>query len=95
MIWFWCGVIIVGVIYLYHFNGEGGQHDSVVVCWFDGRVSAGGDGWFYPNRFCRLRCRFGVPSVMSFSVLCVLYMCLFVEVRVIRIIYMLIFILVG
>jgi hypothetical protein len=31
------------------FTGE--QHDSVDVRWFDGRLSAGGDGWFHPNRF--------------------------------------------
>ena len=37
--------------------------------------------------FGRPGCRFGVQSVMSIGVLCVLYMCLFVEFRVIIIIY--------
>jgi len=50
---------------------------------------------YIPTVFCRLGCRFGVRSVMTIGVLCILYMFLFVEFRVISIIYMLIFILLG
>ena len=44
-----------------------------------------------PTVFCRLGCRFGVQSVISIGVLCVLYMCLFVEFPFIIIIYILFF----
>jgi len=51
--------------------------------WFDVGWSAGGDGWVCPNRFCLLRCRFGVPGGMSDGGLGVVYMCLIVEVHII------------
>ena len=48
--------------------------DDVGACWCDGSFSAGGDGWCYPNRICRLGCRFGMQKVISIEVLRVLYM---------------------
>jgi len=48
---------------------------------------ADGDGWLYPNRICRLGCRFGVRSVGSIGVLRIFYGCQFVEFQVIVIYY--------
>ena len=66
-------MIVTGVFYLYLFS-RWEWCGVVVVCWCGGRFSAGGDGWFYPNRFYRLGCRFGVQIVRAIEVLRVLYM---------------------
>jgi len=92
--WLWSVVIIVDVVFLYLFF-RGKRRDVVGVCWCGGRLSAGNDGWFFSNRFCWLGCRYGVRSVVSIDVLSALYTSMFVEVRVIIILCMLIFIVLG
>ncbi len=58
-----CVVFVVDVFNLYMFSRR--ERDGVVVaCWRVGRF-AGGDGWFYPNRFYRLGCRFRVQIVRA------------------------------
>ena len=87
-------MIVVVEFYLYLFPRWEGC-GVVGACWCDVWFSAGGDGWFYPNRICRLGCRFGVRSVRSIGVMCVLYMCLFVLFQIIFIYYILFFYALG
>ena len=89
-------MVIVDVFYLYFFSrgGGGGVILSACVVFVAGFLPAATVG-FVPTVFCQLGCLLGVQSVMSIGVLCVPYMCLFVEFRVIIIIYMLIFLFLG
>jgi hypothetical protein len=57
----------------------GGRHEFAGVCWYDGELLAGGDGWECPNRFCRLGCRVSMSCFVSIGVSCALYVCLFLE----------------
>ncbi len=68
-----CCVVMVDVVFFLYLFPRVGWGFGVHACWCGGPFFAGGDGLWYPNRFCRLGCRFVVQKVGSFGVLRVLY----------------------
>ena len=80
-------VIIVVGFFMYIFPRLVWSVDAH-ACWCGGPFFAGGDGLFYPNRFCRLGCRVSMSCFVSIGVFCALYICLILEVWIIIINYM-------